>query len=79
MIDAPLPDTQRSRDVKSLISNGTLTGISLEFIAHREEQVGGVRRITKAAMVRAAVVDSPSYKGSTVEARGKAKRRRVWL
>ena len=69
VVDAVLPDTQRARDLKTLIVNGTLTGMSVEFRARIEDQVNGIRRISSADLVRAAVVDQASYAGSGVEAR----------
>ena len=80
VVDTALPDTQRARDLKTLIDNKTLTGMSVEFFAVNEEHRNGVRRIQKAELVRGAVVDSASYKGSTVEVRDRGRRsRRLWL
>ena len=40
-IDAALPDTQRGRDAAVLVKNGTLTGLSVEFLAVEEGYQGG--------------------------------------
>ena len=69
VIDAPLPDTSRGRDAATMIRNGTLRGLSVEFRALREDRIAGVRRITAARLGGAGLVDDPSYAGSTVELR----------
>ena len=78
LIDAPLPDTQAGRDAALEIRAGLFRGISIEFEALKESTVGGIRRIRQAALAAAALVDDPSYP-TTVEVRGKARRRRLWL
>ena len=62
-IDVPLPDTLRGRDMATMIRNGTMTGLSIEFHAMSEVQRGGVREVRSARLTGAAVVDSASYKG----------------
>ena len=70
-IDAALPDTQRGRDAATMIKNGTMTGLSIEFRAEQEGRAAGVRQIRRAHLsAAAALVDSPSY-GTSVEVRGK--------
>ncbi len=80
-IDAALPDTQRGRDAATMVRNGTFTGLSVEFRARRETRsAGGVREIHAAELGGAGLVDSPSYRGSSVEVRHKGRRRRrLWL
>ena len=78
-IDAPLPDTQRGRDVATMIRNGTLTGLSVEFRAIDEGMAGGVREIRSAELVGAAVVDSSSYPTKVAVRHKATRRRRVWL
>ena len=80
-IDAALPDTQRGRDAATLIRNGTMTGLSIEFRAVQERQAGGIREVRAARLVAAALVDSGAYGASTVELRhrDRRKRRRAWL
>ncbi len=84
VIDTPLPDTQRGRDAATLIRNGTFTGLSLEFQSRSEGVRGGIREIRSAFTPSAAIVDSPSYKGSHVEVRKRRQGRQgrlplVWL
>ena len=67
MINAPLPDTTAGRDAASDFSSG----LSVEFKATAQRIVGGVRRITEAVLSGAAIVDSPSYAGASVEVRSK--------
>ena len=43
-IDAPLPDTSRGRDTATMIRNGTMTGLSIEFRATDEGMAGGDAR-----------------------------------
>ena len=62
-IDAPLPDTQRGRDAATMIRNGTMTGLSIEFRATEEGRRGGAREVRAARLLGAALVDSPSYAG----------------
>ena len=80
MIDQPLPDTQAGRDAAREIRDGLFTGLSVEFRAVAQAYRGGVRRIMRAVLSGAGLVDSPEYAGSRVEVRGRrAGRRRVWL
>ena len=80
-IDAQLPDTAAGRDAAVMVRNGTLRGASVEFRSEREGMRGGIREISGAVLVRAGLVDDPSYPDSTVEVRADANpaRRRVWL
>ena len=78
MIDAPLPDTQRGRDLATEIRAGLFTGLSVEFKAIRQRFAGGVRRIQEAVLSAGGVVDSPAYAGSGVEVRNADRGRRRW-
>ena len=60
-IDAPLPDTQRGQDAATMVRNGTMTGLSIEFRSELEARSGGVREIRRALLGAAALIDSPSY------------------
>ena len=82
-IDAPLPDTQRGRDAATMIRNGTMTGLSIEFRSESEGRASGMREIRRATLAAAALVDSPSY-GTSVEVRNKGggaapKAETLWL
>ena len=79
-IDTKLPDTTRGRDAATMIKNGTMTGLSIEFRAEQEGRAGGMREIRRAVLSAAALVDSASY-GTSVEVRDRklATRRRIWL
>ena len=70
---AQLSDTAESRDVRTLIRDGVLTGLSVEMIVHRESwgQHDGqpLRRIESATITRISVVDTPAYQEATVDAR----------
>ena len=78
-IDAQLPDTTRGRDTATMIRDGTMTGLSVEFRAVDEGKRNGLREVRKATLLGAAVVDDASYAGS-LEVRDKRTReRRGWL
>ena len=79
-IDAPLPDTQRGRDAATMIRNGTMRGLSIEFRATEEGRRAGMREVRAATLLGAALVDDPSYKGTLeVRERGTRRGRRIWL
>ena len=79
-IDAPLPDTQRGRDAATMIRNGTMRGLSIEFNALEEGRRAGVREVRAARLVGAALVDDASYKGR-LEVRERRRQGRLprWL
>ena len=80
VVDAALPDTQRGRDTATMVKNGTMTGLSIEFRATDEGMAGNVREVRAATLMGAAVVDSPSYEGALeVRERDKARRLPRWL
>ena len=76
-----LPDTSRGRDAAELVRNGTLRGLSVEFLAERESYRGGLRVIHRARLMGAGLVDDPSYSGASVEVRHDAQKGRIktWL
>ena len=78
VIDQPLPDTQAGRDAAVEIRAGLFSGLSVEMRVTKDRHVGGVRRIDHALLTGAGLVDTPSYRGSRVEVRQRA-RRRLWL
>ena len=75
----PLPDTTAGRDARANVLAGVYKGLSVEFKAIRETVRGGLRVVQEAMLTGAGLVDSGAYSGATVEARGKADRRRLWL
>ena len=80
VVDAALPDTQRGRDAATMIRNGTMRGLSIEFRATEEGRRAGMREVRSATLLGAALVDDPSYKGTLeVRERGKRRGRRIWL
>lgn len=60
-ISAKLPDTQNGRDAAVLVRNGTLRGLSVEFLPEDETGSGGLREIRRARLVGAGLVDDSSY------------------
>ena len=79
VIDQALPDTQAGRDAAREIRGGLFTGLSVEFRAIAQDYRGGMRRIMRAKLSGAGLVDSPEYAGSSVEVRAQRERRRLWL
>lgn len=94
---AELPDTADARDTMTLVRGGVLRGASLEFYpttesVERRENAPDLITIEAAELVGLAIVDSPAYPASAIEARAAAldsggcvkartegKFRRVWL
>lgn len=71
-IKAVLPQTRMAQDVKALVQDGTLKGLSVEFFPKRGmvQTVNGVREIRSARMGIASVVHEPAYGSTSVEVRG---------
>ena len=82
-VSGPLLNDTMGRDIAAAMKgdNPLYTGLSVEFKAERETRRGGLRVVQRALLGGAGLVDSPSYKGSTVEVREEATpyRRRWWL
>ena len=68
-MDVVLPDTRACRDACVLIRNGTLTGLSVEFLPVREQVEAGIRVIHQARLVGVGLVDQPSYAEAAVAVR----------
>ena len=68
-ISAPLPNTTAGRDAAENIRQGVFTGLSIEFQSELEKRELGLRRIQRALVGGAALVDKPSYGDSVVEVR----------
>ncbi len=79
VLDQSFPDTTRGRDAATMMREGVLTGLSIEFFPEKEIRRGGLRVIQRAFVPRAALVDSPSYAGSVAEVRGQADLQRLLL
>ena len=83
-IDVPLPNTARGRDAATNVREGVLTGLSVAFRAIKEGRRGRLREIRQAVLVRAGLVDNPSYLDSVVEIRSAGglvlpRRETLWL
>ena len=78
VIDSALPNTTAGRDAAKEIRSGLLRGLSVEFIAKREENRGGLRRILAGVLRGAGLVDDPSYTGSSVALRRRGGRTERW-
>ena len=83
MVDVQLPDTSRGRDAATMVRNGTLRGLSVEFRSQEEGQRDGMRLVRRAALMGAALVDDAAYGGGVeVRDRGpghKPGRATLWL
>ena len=77
LIDVKLPDTTDGRDAATLVRDGTAQGLSGEFVVMREEYRNGVRRVLRAKLIRAGLVDDSSYR-TRVEVRHR-RLPRLWL
>ena len=73
-IEAALPKTQAADDALELVKAGVFRGLSMEFQATSERMEGGVRVIDKAVLSGVAIVDTPAYPASEVEARRRGDR-----
>ena len=87
-IAADLPATRDAEDVLELVRRRILRGLSIEFETTGERFEGRVRIVERANLFAVAVVDSPAYPQSLIEARAaavaaiekpEARRRRPWL
>ena len=71
-IDVALPNTTAGRDAATNVREGILTGLSVEFQSEKEGRRNGLRIINRARLGGMGLVDSSSYKGSTVEVRSES-------
>ena len=64
-----LPNTSRGRDSAENLRERVFLGLSVEMERGtvQAHYTNGVRQITRAKLVRAALVDTPSYQGSVAE------------
>ena len=79
VLDAPFPNTTRGRDAATMMREGVLTGLSVEFYPEKETRRNGLRVIQRAFVPRAGLVDDPSYLGSKAEVREQMDIRRLLL
>ena len=70
-IDEPIPDTQAGRDAAANVRSRVLQGLSVEMAVESEGRRGPLREIRRARLVRAGLVDDPSYRDSKVEVRAR--------
>ena len=78
-LTADLPVTRAADDVLTLVRTGVLRGLSVEFRAVAERFEAGVRVIERATLAGVAVVDTPAYPASEIEARRRRGERRTWI
>ena len=71
-IDAQIPNTALGRDTVVNIREGVFGGLSVEFHSRSEGRRGNLREIRSAFLGPAALVDTGSYAGATVEVRAEA-------
>ena len=71
-IEADLPATREADDTLELVKSKVLRGLSIEFRAVAERMEGKTRIIERAELHAVAVVDSPAYPQSEIQARMKA-------
>ena len=68
-LEATLPSTRAADDVLELVKTGVLRGLSIEFEPLGEHLEGNVRIVDRARLAAVAIVDTPAYPASEVEAR----------
>lgn len=66
---ADLPNTREADDVIELVRRGVMRGASVEMRVTDERIEAGVRVIERASLHAVAVVDTPAYPASEVQAR----------
>ena len=76
---AVLPPIPAADAALVMVENREATGLSIEFRAEAERQEDGLRIIERAELRGIALVRSPSYPQSRVEARGAGRRIPIWL
>ena len=62
LMRAALPETREGDDTLALVKARVLRGLSVEFVAHSERNLAGVRVIDRATVYGLAVVDSGAYR-----------------
>ena len=73
IVSAHLPRTSTADKALDGVQSGRYRGWSVEFFAREETRESGIRVIRKAELPGLALVDHPSYPGSTVEARQRSR------
>lgn len=68
-VRATLAATRAADDVMALVNGGVMRGLSIEFMSVEESMDGDVRVINRAVLTGVAVVDTPAYPASEVQAR----------
>ena len=83
---ATMPRTSLGEDTLTLVRDGVLRGLSLEFVPSRTRNEGRVMVVEAAKMTGLSVVDVPAYSESVIQREARAfeglfppRRRRVWL
>ena len=71
-IVATLPSTRAADDVLELVRAGVMRGLSIGFHPISHHIVVGVRVVQRARLTSIAVVDTPQYPASEIEARAAA-------
>lgn len=71
-VSQPFPNTTRGRDAVEGIKEKVYTGLSVKFHAEEVEWRGALRVVKRARLIRAGLVDIPSYTEATVEVRRRA-------
>lgn len=67
--EVDLPDTQRSRDVRTLVEAGVMRSMSFGFFVRKDSWNGSERTLNAVDLREISVVADPAYPQTTVEAR----------
>lgn len=64
LMSAALPETREAEDALTLVRNGTLRGLSSEFVCEADRWDGDLRRVVRAKLMGIGIVDRPSYQSA---------------
>lgn len=77
--EADLPDTQEARDLRTLIAEGVLDGMSFGFQAIKEKWEGARRTLQEIRLLEVSVVAVPAYADTTIALRSRPAGDPLWI
>jgi len=67
--EVTLPDTQRAKDIRSLVDAGVLSEMSFGFQVIADSWVGNTRTLSQVALREVSIVENGAYPQTSAEAR----------